>query len=141
LIDGYAKPAIFLLLGALVDPATLLHYAPIGLLISLIFIFVLRPLVVFVSLGLFTLVGKERISWQELSFISWVRETGAIPAVLLVTVVSRGIPGTEALLPIGLWVILSTLILQPPLTPWWARVLGLVEKETEAALPVEAQQA
>jgi NhaP-type Na+/H+ or K+/H+ antiporter len=141
LIDGYAKPAIFLLLGALVDPATLLHYAPIGLLISLIFIFVLRPLVVFVSLGLFTLVGKERISWQELSFISWVRETGAIPAVLLVTVVSRGIPGTEALLPIGLWVILSTLILQPPLTPWWARVLGLVEKETEVALPVEAQQA
>lgn len=129
-IEGFLKPSIFLLLGALVDARGLLEYAPTGIAAALIFMCIIRPISVFSSLLPFSFLGKERLSIRELLFISFVRETGAIPAVLLVTIVSMGIPGTEPLVPIGMWVILGTLILQPPLTPLVARVLKI-------AVPIE----
>ncbi len=126
-VDGLAKPTIFLLLGSLVDLGSLGQYALIGIISALVFVFVVRPLTVLVMLSVFTTkLTKERLSWQQLAFLAWVRETGAIPAVLLVTIASRAIPGTEALVPIGMWVILLTLIVQPLATPWLARKLQLV---------------
>lgn len=127
-IDGFLKPFIFLLLGALVDPAAMISYAGIGLATAFIFMFIIRPIAVFVSLTPFKFFKKEQLSWKDMVFISFVRETGAIPAVLLVTVVSSGISGLDGLLPIGMWVILSTLIIQPPLTPLVAKLLGVAER-------------
>ena len=124
-IEGFLKPTIFLLLGALVDVKSLLEYAWIGIIAALVFMFIIRPLSVFVSLILFRWFGKDKLSAREMVFISFVRETGAIPAVLLVTIVSLGLPGMEALVPIGMWVILLTLIIEPPLTPWIAAKLGV----------------
>ncbi len=122
-IEGFLKPAIFLLLGALVEPHALLTYAPIGIAAALVFMFIIRPLSVFLTLGPFFFFGKNKLGWRELVFISCVRETGAIPAVLLVTIVASGIAGLDGLVPIGMWVILGTLILQPPLTPLVAKFL------------------
>lgn len=127
MIEGFFKPTIFMLLGALVDIQSLLDYALIGIVASLIFMFVIRPLSVFLVLGPFSFFGKERFNVRELLFISFVRETGAIPAVLLVTIVSSGIPGLDGLVPIGMWVILLTLIIEPPLTPVVAKWLKVAE--------------
>lgn len=124
-VDGFLKPMIFLLLGALVDGNALVQYAGVGLIAAFAFMFLMRPIAVFFALGPFTLVGKNRLGWRELLFISWVRETGAIPAVLLVTIVSLQLPGMAGLLPIGMWVILATLIVGPPLTPLVARWLKI----------------
>lgn len=124
-IDGFVKPLIFGLLGALVEPTSLLQYAGIGLLAAAAFIFVIRPLVVFLMLGGFA--GAKQLSFGQLLFISFVRETGAIPAVLLVTVVGLGLPNVEPLVPIGMWVILMTLLVLPPITPWLARKTGVAE--------------
>ncbi len=124
-VDGFLKPTIFLLLGALVEPSNLITYAPIGILSAGVFMFIIRPIAVFLTLGPFSFFGKEKLNIRELLFISFVRETGAIPAVLLVTVVSLGFASMEALVPIGMWVILSTLIVQPPLTPLVAKWLGV----------------
>jgi NhaP-type Na+/H+ or K+/H+ antiporter len=127
-VDGVAKPVIFLLVGALVDPQALIAYAPLGILAALIFMFVLRPAMVFAMLGLYTLVPGERgMSARELLFVSFVRETGAIPAVLLVTAVARLQGEAGGLVEIGMWVILLTLILAPPLTPYVARRLGVAD--------------
>lgn len=135
-IDGLAKPTIFLLLGALVDLQALRQYAVVGILAAVVFIFVLRPLMVALTLGGFTLFGQRRMSVKQLIFMAWVRETGAIPAVLLVSVSSLHLPGTVAVVPIGMWVILITLILQPPLTPMLAKKLELVELEpAEITIP------
>ncbi|MBI4225268.1 MAG: cation:proton antiporter [Candidatus Sungbacteria bacterium] len=125
MIDGFFKPAIFLLLGALVDPSSLVTYAGLGIAASLVFMFVIRPLAVFLTLGPFSFFGNNRFTVRELLFVSFVRETGAIPAVLLVTIVGLGMPDLNGLLPIGLWAILSTLVLQPALTPAVARFLGV----------------
>ncbi len=123
-IDGFLKPLIFLLLGAMVNLESLLSYLPLGLLVSFIFMFVIRPLAVFASFIPF-LWQKDRMSIKELLFISFVRETGAIPAVLLVAAVSAGLSDVEGLVPVGMWVILSTLIIQPPLTAFVAKKLGV----------------
>ena len=127
-MDGVAKPIVFLLVGALVDVHALIQYAPAGIAIALIFMFVLRPAMVFLMLGIFTrFSGRSRLSGKELLFISFVRETGAIPAVLLVTVVSQITTPIPGLVEIGMWVILMTLVVAPPLTPFVARKLGLAE--------------
>lgn len=127
-IDGVAKPVIFVLVGALVDIHALIEYAPIGIVAALAFMFVLRPLMVFCILGVYGVLGPKRgLSWGELLFISFVRETGAIPAVLLVTAVARATAPVPGLVEIGMWVILLTLILAPPFTPLVARKLGVAE--------------
>src|SRR5262249_39097388 len=106
-IDGVAKPAIFVLLGALVDLHSLIAYAPIGIVVALIFMFVVRPIMVFLMIGAYGLVpGTRGLSFKELLFISFVRETGAIPAVLLVTAVARVSAPVNGLVEIGMWVIL-----------------------------------
>ncbi|MFO1186950.1 MAG: cation:proton antiporter [Alphaproteobacteria bacterium] len=128
-IDGVAKPIIFLLVGALVDLNALITYAPIGIAVGLLFMFVIRPAMVFLMLGIFSLLPSNRggLTRGELLFISFVRETGAIPAVLLVTAVSTLTTPVAGLVEIGMWVILLTLIIQPPLTPFMARKLSIAD--------------
>ena len=128
-IDGVAKPVIFLLVGALVDVRALMAYAPIGIAVGLAFMLVIRPAVVFITLGAFGLLPRRwgGLSFRELFFISFVRETGAIPAVLLVAAVSAMKTPVNGLVEIGMWVILLTLVIAPPLTPSAARRLGVAE--------------
>ena len=126
-IDGFFKPTIFILLGALVDTQELIHYAGIGIAAAFIFMFLIRPLTVILALGPFSFFGKEKFAWKEIFFISFVREPGAIPAVLMVTIASLGIGDIRGLVPIGMWVILLTLIIEPILTPWVAKKLRVAE--------------
>ncbi len=128
-IDGIAKPVIFLLVGALVDIHALVAYAPLGIAAALVFMFVIRPAMVFLMLGAYRLMpnSPRGLSLGELLFISFVRETGAIPAVLLVTAVARMTTPVAGLVEIGMWVIRLTLVIAPPLTPWVARKLGVAD--------------
>jgi NhaP-type Na+/H+ and K+/H+ antiporter len=127
LVDGFMKPIIFILLGALVDLPSLIAYAPIGISVALIFMFIIRPIAVFLSLGAFKYFGNEKLTIRDLLFISFVRETGAIPAVLMLTIVALGLPGVEGLVEIGMWSILLTLIIEPLLTPTVAKLLNVAE--------------
>lgn len=133
LVDGFMKPVIFILLGALVDISSLVSYAPLGIAAALGFMFVIRPIAVFISMTPFHYFGKNKTSWRDIWFISFVRETGAIPAVLMVTVASLGIEGLDGLVEIGMWVILLTLIIEPLLTPWVAEKLQVGEAIEDVA--------
>ena len=124
-IEAFLKPAIFVILGAMVNPGELIAYAPIGIVAALVFMFVIRPFAVFLSLSLWLYNGK-RMEVRDLLVLSFVRETGAIPAALLITLVGKGM-GDAALVSVGMWVILATLVIQPPLTPYVARKLGIAE--------------
>lgn len=126
-IDGFMKPTIFILLGALIDLRALLVYAPIGIMIALIFMVIVRPVSVFLSLIPFYYLGDEKINWKEMLFISSIRETGAIPAVLIITIASLGLPDMDGLVEIGMWVILMTLIIEPLLLPGIAKWLSIAE--------------
>lgn len=125
-IEGFMKPLIFMLLGASVNITQLMNVAVIGIVTGVLFMFVIRPIAVFATLIPF-MGGKHKLSLRELLFLSFVRETGVIPAVLLMGLAVSGIPGTEVVVPVGLWIILLTLIVQPPLTPVVARLLGVAD--------------
>jgi potassium/hydrogen antiporter len=118
LVDGFVKPAVFIILGALIT-SSFWQYAWIGILVSIAFIFVIRPIAVTVTLGMFAGKGKT-FAWRDLLFIDAIRETGVIPAVLLVSY-SVFLPDGDIAFAIGSWVIITTLVLLPLLTGWWAK--------------------
>ena len=126
-VDGFIKPVIFILLGAVVPIPILLSTAGIGIASALIFMFIIRPMVVFVSLAPWVFNKKKSFSIKELLFLSFIRETGAIPAVLILVAVSRNVVASEYIFAIGMWVILLTLLIEPPLTPLLARKLKIAD--------------
>lgn len=130
-IEGFMKPMIFMLLGAMVNPADLLSVAGIGILSGLIFMIVLRPLIVLISLLPFAW-SRQRFTLNELLFLSFVRETGVIPAMLLISIRLSGIEGGDNLVAIGLWVILLTLVVEPPLTPLLACKLKIAKNISDS---------
>jgi len=125
-IDSIAKPVIFMMGGVFVGIGELWQNALVGFAISMVFIFVARPLSVLVSIGPFVL--KKKMTWREMCFLFIVNETGVIPIVLAVVAV-KSFPHLDTLIPLVGWVVIWTLTLLPAITPWWARTLGLTEVE------------
>jgi len=126
LVDGFVKPAVFVILGSLIV-SSFLTYAGLGILISAAFIFIIRPIAVTLSLGWFT--GKGKIfTIGDMLFFDVVRETGVIPAVLLVAYLPF-LPDGELAFAVGTWVILSTLIILPLLTGYWAKRLKVITSD------------
>lgn len=84
----------------------------------------MRPLSVFVSLWFFR--KKANLSVKDLLFISCIRETGVIPAILLLQVAATpALALGDEFLSIGMWIIVMTLVILPPLTPWIAKKLDV----------------
>ena len=127
-MNDFAKPVIFMLLGAMVPLLMLMEHALLGALAAIVFMFVVRPAVVFFSLLPWMVKKRARITWREVLFISFIRETGAIPAVLILTIVASGVASSAFILTIGMWVILYTLVIEPPLTPLLAHRLGITKE-------------
>jgi cell volume regulation protein A len=125
-LDHLIKPFIFIVLGALVPVMTLIALAPVGVIAGLLFMFVIRPIVVLVSLLPWLVSGV--FTWRDLLFLSFIRETGIIAAVLIVIASSYGAIDSDFVVAVGMWVILMTLVIEPPLTPWVARKVGVAEK-------------
>jgi NhaP-type Na+/H+ or K+/H+ antiporter len=120
-IESVAKPTIFMMVGPFVALNTLAESAWLGLLVSLLFIFIARPLAVFISLLPTSITIKEKL------FLCAVRETGVIPVVLAVITVAQ-FPDMTLLMPLTAWVVIWTLTLLPALTPWWAKRLKLIQE-------------
>lgn len=125
ILNHLIKPFIFIILGALVPVSTLIQLAPIGIAAGFIFMFVLRPLVVFISLSPWWYQGVFEL--RDLLFLSLIRETGIIAAILLVIAATYNIIESDFVIAIGMWIILLTLIIEPPLTPFIAKKIGVAK--------------
>ena len=110
---------IFMMVGPFVAVNDLWETALLGLLVSLVFIFVARPAAVMLSLLPTNLNMKDKL------FMSCVRETGVIPVVLAVITVAE-FPNLRLLMPLTAWVVIWTLTLLPAITPWWSKKLDIV---------------
>jgi cell volume regulation protein A len=125
LVDRFLKPVVFILLGAmaplsvLASPAVIL----IGAFSSILFMFVIRPIVVYTSLIPWMISKNALLHWREVLFLSFIRETGAIAAVLVLFTFASNLIQADLLFAIAIWVILYTLIIEPPLTPLIAKRL------------------
>ena len=118
-IESIAKPTIFMMVGPFVSMNDLAQSATMGFAVSMLFIFIARPVAVMVSML------PTSISLKEKLFLCAIRETGVIPVVLAVITAAQ-FPDLTALMPLTAWTVIWTLTLLPALTPWWSRKLGLV---------------
>ncbi|MCI0533205.1 cation:proton antiporter [bacterium] len=125
ILNHLIKPSIFIVLGALVPVATLFNFAPLGVFSALLFMFVIRPFVVSVSLLPWIRRGVFRLG--DILFLSFIRETGIMAAILLIIAATSEVISSDFVISIGMWVILMTLVIEPPLTPYVAKEVGAAE--------------
>ncbi len=115
---------IFILLGSQVNFAALWPQLLPGLAIMTVFLFISRPATVFLCLPL---DSGRRWNLRELAFVSWVRETGVMPAALAGMFAALGVPGVTDLSSLVFLAVLLTIIVQGASTGWWARRLRLTQ--------------
>ncbi len=121
-MDGYAwlaQAGMFLLLGILVTPSTMLDSAAPALGVVFILIFVARPAAVWLCLLPFRFTVRE--TW----FISWVGLRGAVPIVLAMFPLLAGTLHASLLFNIAFMVVLASLLTQGSTIALMARWLGV----------------
>ncbi|MDZ7683848.1 MAG: potassium/proton antiporter [Gammaproteobacteria bacterium] len=117
--DGVAwisQIGMFLILGLLVTPSSLLDVIYPGLVVALVLIFIARPVAVVLSLAPF------RFPWREQVFVSWVGLKGAVPIILALFPYLAGLENSEMYFELTFFVVLTSLCLQgwtiAPLARW-----------------------
>lgn len=125
-IGGLSRVIVFVLLGASFPLTAIPAHWGFALGISGILIIVARPLAILGSLG--RLIPKL---WhlRELGLMMWVRETGAVSAVLAVQVADRFPNWSSTVLAVVFTTVLVTIGLQVPTTQYVAKRLGLLESD------------
>ncbi len=115
--DGLAwlmQISMFLVLGLLVFPKQLLPVATRGFLVSMVLIFVARPVSVFASLAFSNFTVREKL------LVSWVGLRGAVPIVLATFPLLAGIPQASFMFNMVFFIVITSALLQgttiPPLT-------------------------
>ena len=128
--DGNAwlmQIALFITLGLLVFPSQIFPVILPGLLISLILIFIARPVAVFLTLIPF------RYSLREKSFIAWVGLRGAVPIVLATFPLVARIHSANLTFNLVFFIVITSVVLQGTLLPKMARWL-----KVDKALPASS---
>ncbi len=122
-MDGLAwlfQASMFLLLGLLATPSSVLGSIGPGLGLALLLIFIVRPLAVFPCLVAF------KFSIREMLFVSWVGLRGAVPIILAVFPIMAGVDDRRLMLDLALLVVITSLLIQGSTINYAAKKLGLV---------------
>lgn len=113
---------MFVLLGWLVFPEHLISLAIPGLLLSMILMFVARPIGIWVS------TSRASFTASEKNFIAWAGLKGAVPIVLATYPLLVDLPNAYLIFNATFFVVLTSALLQGSTITMVARWLGLVEK-------------
>ena len=127
--DGIAwlcQLLMFLTLGLLVNPHELIPIAKPALIISLLMIFISRPISVFLSLLPFrSMAIKDKI------YVSWCGLRGAVPIIFAILPLAANVPHAQLIFNIVFFCTLVSLLIQGTTIPIMARWLGLEETNEE----------
>jgi cell volume regulation protein A len=129
---------MFVALGLLVTPSRLVAIAPTALVLATCLAFVARPLAVAVCLEPFG------FRLREIVLIGWVGLRGAVPIVLAIIPVLRGIPGADMIFDTVFFVVLVSALVQGGTTPWLTHRLKLatdVPPRPAALVEIESSRA
>lgn len=118
-ISTFSNMALFLLLGVLVFPKSLIPVWKEGLLITLLMIFAARPIVIFVCTWPFKFRFKEKL------FIIWGGIKGAVPIVLATYPAAYGIDKNHHIFNIVFFAVFLSCLLQGTTMRWVATKLRL----------------
>ncbi|MBZ5486263.1 potassium/proton antiporter [Halomonas aquamarina] len=126
--DGLAwmsQIVMFVVLGLLINPVSLLDVWREGLVIAAILVLVARPVAVIPILKLFG------FNLRETSLVAWVGLRGSVPIILAIFPLIFGLEGAELLFNVVFFVVLISATLQGTTLPYVARKLGLTEPPPE----------
>jgi len=135
--DGQAwmmQIILFLTLGLLVFPKQIIPFFGIGILISVILIFVARPLSVFLSLMFFKPGFKEKL------FVSWVGLRGAVPIVLATYPLTAGIEKANTIFNLVFFISVTSVLMQGtslPIVAKWLKLVVPVNLKKKTVLDLE----
>lgn len=115
--------AMFVLLGLLVFPNQLSGIAWQGLLLSLLLIFVARPIGVLASLAF------AKFDFREKLMVAWAGLRGAVPIVLATYPIMAGIEGGQMFFNVVFFVVLTSAVIQGTTISPLAVKLNLVEND------------
>jgi cell volume regulation protein A len=101
----FSQVSMFAVLGLLTTPRELWQVAPLGLALGLVLAVVARPIAVMACLLPFD------YRWRERGFVSWVGLRGAVPIVLAIFPVLRGVPGAERIFDVVFFIVVVNAIL------------------------------
>ncbi len=123
--DGLAwlsQITMFVVLGLLITPSSLLEVWWQGILIAAVLVFLARPIAILPILKLF---GFNR---REMTLVSWVGLRGSVPIILAIFPLMFGLADAELIFNVVFFVVLISATLQGSTLPWVARRLSLIEK-------------
>ncbi|WP_181702809.1 potassium/proton antiporter [Chthonobacter albigriseus] len=118
---------MFLVLGLLVTPTTLVDYVVPGLIIATFLIVVGRPAAVYLCLRPFG------FSAREITFVSWVGLRGAVSIFLAAIPTLAGVDGAEVYFNVAFFVVMVSLVVQGWTIAPVARGLGMALRRPAAA--------
>ena len=113
------QAAMFLLLGLLATPHSVLESVGPGIGLALVLMVVARPVAVFACLWPFHFSSKEML------FIAWVGLRGAVPIILAIFPIIAGVDEKKLMLDLALMVVIFSLLFQGSTIAWVARKLSL----------------
>ena len=124
---------MFLMLGLMVEPSDLLNYQvwiP-GLIISIVMIFISRPLAVLLCM----LPFRKQYRQRDRLMLSWVGLKGAVPIIFAIMCKAQGVPYADLLFNVVFLCTIVSLLVQGTTLTWMARKLKLdVPREQERSL-------
>ncbi|MCQ2973390.1 MAG: potassium/proton antiporter [Bacteroidales bacterium] len=126
--DGLAwlsQLIMFLTLGLLVSPHELIPVIIPGLIISIVMIFISRPLSVLLCL----LPFKRKM--KDIIFVSWGGLKGAVPIIFAIMALSENVPHAQVMFNIVFFCTLVSLVLQGTSLPAMAKKLNIIDNPEE----------
>lgn len=124
---------MFLMLGLMVEPTALLnHHVWIpGLIISVVMIFISRPLAVLLCM----LPFRKQYRQRDRLMLSWVGLKGAVPIIFAIMCKAQGVPYADLIFNVVFLCTIVSLLVQGTTLTWMARKLKLdVPREQERSL-------
>jgi cell volume regulation protein A len=124
---------LFVMLGLLLSPGRItLANVGTAVVAGLVLTFVARPLCILACSVV------DRMSWRELSFLSWAGLRGAVPIVFATIPLSEGVDGSEQLFDIVFVLVVVYTLLTGPTLPTVAKVLKVARRSEPRGLDIEA---
>ncbi len=125
-LSWLAQIILFITLGLQVFPSRLLDISIQALIISLVLIFIIRPLVVLPVLSLFKMPFKQSV------FVSFVGFRGAASIVFATYPLTAGLSHSQEIFDIVFFIALSSLIIQGLAMKPVAKHLGIIEDNVDS---------
>jgi cell volume regulation protein A len=131
--DGVAwvsQIAVFMVLGLLFVPSSLSHLWAKGLFVTVVLMFVARPVAVWIA------TRFSQFNFREVVLLQWAGMRGAVPIVLATFPLHEHIADSNAIYNIVFFVVLTSAVFQGTTFEWLATKLGLTTAHRTVIPPV-----